>query len=539
MHNSKREHWLATGLAALCLIWLAGWLPHYLRWPWWIDLDTYAWVAQGWTVGRLPYRDVVVFNAPGQIYLFLGLGSVFGWGHTAALYAADASLLGLLCVGVCWWSRRELGKTVPGLLACVMILAYYLDQDYRNVAQRDWHGPLLAAIGLLVLQATRCRKGLILAAIAFAAACVVRPHVVLLFPAYLVSLSSRNPSQAIRLRGSLRTIVAFLAIVMLTCALAALPFVLGGALGGAGSAVKAATYGTRYAQMGKFQPLDVFAWQLGLTAPNATLREPVGWFRQVDRIKLIVVVMCSCALLFLRNCTPRVRFVRVSWVVAAISVLAYAPLHPMRHLYLAHPLRLVVAVNLALVAAWLLDTAKSSRSYLGFSLVLTLVAAMPGWPRFWDPLASAQSLSTLWQGTEPVQVPLGAADHFAPGDQRSPYTWRDYRAALAHLRSTTQRESVVFNLLRNVPFPAINGPIGRPTLLDAEGGIAFLYLVNPRHEAEFAKSVASAPAGSVVVCDFDRESFTPDLTLPILEQAVNTHYTREAQFGSIEIWRKK
>jgi len=57
-------------LITLCVVMLAGWLPHYLTWPWWADLDTLATIAQGWDAGIRPYRDVALFNFPGQIELF-------------------------------------------------------------------------------------------------------------------------------------------------------------------------------------------------------------------------------------------------------------------------------------------------------------------------------------------------------------------------------------------------------------------------------------------------------------------------------------
>ena len=70
-------------LATLCVVMLAEWLPHCLTWPWWPDLDAFAAIAQGWDAGIRPYRDVALFNFPGQIELFWLLGTSFGWGRTA------------------------------------------------------------------------------------------------------------------------------------------------------------------------------------------------------------------------------------------------------------------------------------------------------------------------------------------------------------------------------------------------------------------------------------------------------------------------
>src|SRR5262245_11397175 len=62
--------WLAVGIGAGCAGLLAGWLPHYLTWPWGRDADTFATLAQSWDAGIIPYRDIRAYNFPGTIYLF-------------------------------------------------------------------------------------------------------------------------------------------------------------------------------------------------------------------------------------------------------------------------------------------------------------------------------------------------------------------------------------------------------------------------------------------------------------------------------------
>jgi hypothetical protein len=97
----------------------------------------------------------------------------------------------------------------------------------------------------------------------------------------------------------------------------------------------------------------------------------------------------------------------------------------------------------------------------------------------------------------------------------------------------------VADLLRNVPFPAINGPAGRVSPLTAEGAIPYLWTIDPEIEPEFAQDLAKAPSGSVVVWDPDRPSFTPDLDLTKVGEVVRRQYRPEARFGAIEIWRKR
>ena len=127
---------------------LATWLPHYLGWPWWPDIDAWATIAQGWDEGIRPYRDVVIFNFPGQIYECYALGKLSGGAGPGRSTRLDAAmLLGLGAAGVAW-SRRRFGWSWPGLLGWTAALAVYLDLDYAMVAQRRLAGPFLAAIAL-------------------------------------------------------------------------------------------------------------------------------------------------------------------------------------------------------------------------------------------------------------------------------------------------------------------------------------------------------------------------------------------------------
>ena len=57
---------MSAVLAASCGLMFAGWLPHYLTWPWWPDIDSFAAIAQGWDAGIRPYRDVSIFMAHGS-----------------------------------------------------------------------------------------------------------------------------------------------------------------------------------------------------------------------------------------------------------------------------------------------------------------------------------------------------------------------------------------------------------------------------------------------------------------------------------------
>ncbi len=43
---------LAIAVAFACAIALATWIPNYLTWPWWSDLDAHASLARAWDAVR-------------------------------------------------------------------------------------------------------------------------------------------------------------------------------------------------------------------------------------------------------------------------------------------------------------------------------------------------------------------------------------------------------------------------------------------------------------------------------------------------------
>ena len=204
---------LSAVLATFCLVMLAGWLPHYLTWPWWIDIDALAAVAQEWDVGLLPYRDVAVFNFPGQIELLWLLGTSFGWGRTSPVYAADAALLLTLGLVMAAWSLRCLGRCSPGLVGYIAVLHYYLGLDYALVAQRDWHAPLLVVLGMMLVQAWPSWATSVGSGLLFGLALVIRPHVLLFAPAvaFVVAVSTlTDPMSSAPLVGARREVACCL-----------------------------------------------------------------------------------------------------------------------------------------------------------------------------------------------------------------------------------------------------------------------------------------------------------------------------------------
>ncbi len=526
--------WTAVVLV-MVLVLLAGWLPHYLTWPWWPDLDAYATIAQGWD-GRLPYRDVVMFNFPGQIELFWVLGKTLGWGRTAPIYAVDAGGLIVLGALLGGWSRRRFGASWPGLIGFVAALAYYEGLDYSLVAQRDWQGPLLAVLGLLTVQTWPGRAGRLASAPLLAAAFVIRPHVALFGPAMLLALDqdARRPGDS--WKATALALAEWSAVFGTSLVLAFSPLWASGLMGDFVRGVRKASYGSNYNAATPRTVVRHLLDQLGLLRLGDAFTSVNDFWTCLGGWSVLLVILANGLLVGVAR--PTTRRPAIVWLVTLLTMLLYEPLHPKEHVYLAHPLRLVHAINLGVLAA-LLRERTADRPALRVALpLLLLVLAVPGLPAYWDLGRSLQAIGHLGRGQEPAEIPLGAVDDFAPGDRSSPYTWDDYRKALDYLRHATRPDTLVANVLRNVPFPAINGPTGRVSPLPAESGVIWLWSVEPELEGAFIAAIEEAPRGSVVVCDPERPSFDPRIQLDRLFEAMRRQYRREASFGVIEVWRK-
>src|SRR5262249_42484811 len=153
-----------------------------------------ATMAQSWDAGIVPYRDIRAYNFPGPIYLCWVLGKLAGFGRTWTYYAVDAAALVLLGLGLAAWSRRCLGRVLPGVSAYLVFLTFYLSRDSFTVAQRDWHASLCVVLGLLVLETWPGRASRIVSALLAAAALATRPHVVVFLPALTAAVAEGVPT---------------------------------------------------------------------------------------------------------------------------------------------------------------------------------------------------------------------------------------------------------------------------------------------------------------------------------------------------------
>jgi hypothetical protein len=502
---------LTAVLVACCVLLAIAWVPHYLTWPWWADLDQFAIAAQSWDAGMLPYRDLADFDFPGPIYLFWVVGKLFGWGQTVAFNALDATMVAAYGIIMALWSRRVFGRFSPGLIGFLVFFAFYVDRDYTQVAQRDWQAPFFATLGLMAAEAWPGRRGRVASALAMAAALAFRPQAILFLPAFAsaVDEGARRSEEPF-----VRTVWALLewaALFVLGLLLAFGPLICAGIFDDFARVLSITHYGGQYNR--------VTGFRLFLMIYNG----------QVEICWGTVWLMVLLALL---ACTPVRRPAR-TWALALIGVLTYRPMSPVLHLYMWQPLTIVCAIAVAVMAAWVLLTPQLGAIGRLVLLGLLLYHSIPRVPRFASFSRSYQALGPLMQGSDPLDPPLGCKTEYTSLPGRTlVYQWADYRALLDYVRHSLPPDAKVANLFRVLPYPTINGPGGRLTPFPAAGGVIHLALVDPHLEDRFISALAESP-DAYVVWVTDVGGF------PRMAETVRRHYRPQARFGNLEVWRKR
>ncbi|WZP00009.1 hypothetical protein EP7_001626 [Isosphaeraceae bacterium EP7] len=503
-----------TAVTLLAAALLATWIPHYLTWPWWPDLDTYATMARQWELGLVPYRETIAFNFPGQIYLFRILGATVGWGRTHWIYAVDAGLLVAFGLVLAAWSKRVLGRALPGLIGYVGFLGYYLGLDISAVAQRDWHGPVLSLSGVLLAQASGSKVARLVSALLFAAGVVFRPHVVLFLPALALALDERARDPGEPLRRTIGPLLGWSIIFGLALLAAFAPLMLAGAFPDFIRGVRLAGYGGTYSRSSGGVVLAEFA-------------------RELSQPRLMVVP--ALVVLLGRAADRGMRRSTLTWLVLMGATLWYRPLCPMQHAYLDLPLRLTWAVGLAYVSALVLR-ARATPALRMATLLLMLALVLPARPANCGVRASLRAVASMMRGEEPAETPPGALALFAPG-RPDGLDWPDYRATLDHLRRSVPPDVRVANLL--MPFVGLDGPTGHPSPFTNEAGLIWLNLVHASDEPRLVADLELADESSLVVWVPVAVIGNAYFQAPELTRAVRRLYEPDRAFGRIEVWRRK
>lgn len=509
---------LAIAVAAGCLAFLATWLPHYVLWPWHRDADTFATLAHSWDAGILPYRDIRGYNFPGAIYLHWILGKVFGWGPTWPLYVVDAA--GLLGLGftLIAWSRRTLGGVLPGLASYLVFLTFYLSLGFDRVAGRDWHTGLLVAIGLMALEAWPGRASLVVSAASTAAALTIRPHAILFLPALVLAiLEDDNPPATGPPDGRpspLRRVAAWSLMLGIFTAAAFSPLILEGIADDLMRGLSIAAYG------GPYSRTDLS------TASDALVQE----FFQPE------VAIATVLLLFMLAASRgKRRRMAVTWALALGAALLYRPIHPVHHRYLAIPLNLIGSISVALSIAWLVDRRRVPAVLRAIVALILIEEVSLGRPAFCNVPGTLKAVAAIARGQGlPVEAPPGSAGWFDVANGRW-YPWADYRNVLIYLRARASPGMMVANMLREPPFPSINGPTGTLSPFLAESGICWMLYVPIDLEPEFAAALEQAD-DCLVIWYPGQHQYLSQLTLERLTSVIRAHYRPEARFGPIEVW---
>ncbi len=499
-------------VGALCLWEFLSWAPNYLTWPLWADHDVFSTAARSWDAGILPYRDLRGNNFPGTTYLFWVVGKVFGfgWAQAPGFYGIDAGLVGLFGLLLVIWSRRTLGGAMPGLIAFGSFLGYYLALDYSQAAQRDWQGPVLAVMGLLVLQASPGRGSRFVGAMLTAFGLIIRPQAVLLLPAQAFAIFSEARA---RQKSWFVALLEWGGMLAAGVVMGFLPVILGGLWPDFLASLKVVSYG------GKYNLVTASGFVFQFLKQLLPLR--------VDIVPLGVLLLGSLARAETRK-TAR------PWLIAFLGVLLYRPLSPHPHAYLTHPLMIVWAGLVAILVQTVLDGTRLPSTVRLVAVLLIAGLGLTAKPRFCNPNGSVEALGVLRTKTEAGPKPTGYANN-PDVPASSYYEWKDYRELLGYLRKNIQATTRVANCLKEVP--AITGPTGHLSAFPAES-IAWVIVVRSEDEQAFADSLRATP-DSVVVWAPSEKTIDRGHKLLILFATIEELYEPSEKFGVIEVWKRK
>jgi hypothetical protein len=494
-------------LGLVCLVQLLTWIPHYLTWPLWADHDAYATIARGWEAGVLPYRDLYCNQFPGAIYLFWILGKLAGWGGSAAIYAFDAGAMFLLGIGMVLWSQRLFGRMLPGIVGYLSFLSYYLALDYSHAAQRDWHAPLLAVLGIFILQTSRGRiLAPAVAGMAMSLAICIRPHAVLFVPVVAFQFLSEFGAG-----WNARRVVSWLLSFVLATVVWILPLAASGIL-----------------------PDFVAGVSHNNSAPDGRGLHAaaliVNVLKQFDTFSLLAVSIAVC---MIPKPDRRLATAAVVWLGALALSLLYEPISPRYHAYLRIPLHLMFAVNVAVLTHLLVTTRRIPASFKMLAFLLVLGVSCRIRPEFCTIRPSLKAAAAEVRG----KLPDGAPPGYRRGllNVAAYYPWADYRAMLNYLQPAASKHTKIANALKGDP--AVVGLLGGFSAFPAEN-ISWLRMVNRNDEGRFAQALEHEP-DSVVVWSPGEAGPDPTFTIAQIESTIRRHYEPDARFGVIEVWRRK
>ena len=460
-------------IALWCVTLLVVWIPHYLTWPWFCDQEHFAKIARSWEVGLKPYRDVVTYQFPGEIYLFWVLGKLTGWGNTVSIYALDIVLVIGLGILLVLWGLRLSGRLLPGLIGFSSFLLYYLSVRFDVAAERETQTAVLTLASLMMPSIWAGQGGRVSSAVAFGLALLIRPQVVLLLPAILLAVDSSVRPPGAPWRQSLIAVLTWGLITGLTVALGFMPLVLNGTLLDFWKNLQSmrSTYGRDVVGT---SILEILANVKPLTLPKHLLLTAalvVGllpWDRPGNATRRLFPMVLT----------------------ALVGVSFYHAISPLRIAYHATPQIVVAAMGLTFAAAQLvLDQGRPLVRLAALAALFLLFGAREK-PRALDVLTPGdrtyglrESLRILSTGELPLRPAVGFYEN--PG-----YSWEDTRATIRYLKE--QDPDVPVALLLMVNRAATASVAARTLAVPVPDGNALLMVNDPALTHRLVTALESA-----------------------------------------------
>ncbi len=448
------------------------------------------------------------------------MGKVFGWGRTAPVFAVDSAFVVVFGAVMLLWSRRRLGRFLPGAIGYASFLSYYLSLDYRNVIQKDWHGPFFMMLGLMIADGWPTRGGRIASAFCAAAAFVIRPQVVLFAPAlaFRIARGDDRPATSWSPREAALATAGWAAMAAGLAVLGFLPVWLAGTWPDFLDCVRVVAYGGSY---NTFTPTRML---------RVMINQCVEWRYIAIPASILMVASGS-------GVGPRATI--ATWLIALAGAWLYKPISPVPWPYLTHPYVIVLSINVAILIHVLLEAGIARPSLrLCVILLAMLAAGVVARPRYCGVGESRRAIDAIKRDVLPDEPPPG---YIEPGTDPgvASYPWRDYRALLTYLRQETSPRTRIANVLRDCP--ALTGPAARLPVFPAQS-IAWL-AVKPEDEVDFLAALEDAGEDTIVIWAPSEVDLDPGLRLAAAVQhlapAIRRHYEPMTKFGRIEVWRKK
>lgn len=528
--------WVATRLV-LCSIagLLALWLPNILRWPMYWDTEGFAQMAREWELGiSRPYRDVFSYNWPGQIYLCWAAGKLFGWGTPTAVHLMDVLLLASFMGCVLTWSKRCFGRLLPGAIALLGIVVFYMNCNFQLTGQRTWQSALLAAASIMTAGAFPGLRGGFASGLLLAAGMLFRPEAAVWGGGAALARIFGSYHGEFPLRSAVRSVLVFVIGVATGLLLGFMPLIHHGLmddfLQGFGMGARGQLYD---AEPGPSQTVLAIVRNF----PRYECLQPYD-----VRFFLIGLPGLWAAALWRGNPSARGRLTVWLWTVTVVSITAFNM--PFFIGYLVLPIVVAALLSIAPSLAALIDDLRRAPGAAAVLLLLLGLQLMPRLPAYCDAALAWQTTAAVLSGRAAQGVPRFHSATFTGVDGGR--KWGDFRACSSYLRHGLPRGFGVVSGLD--PFGGYAGlSFGYPSNRRTVAGTSVLLLPSlPTHVfEELLGRVVANPKTALVVTGSQVQIYAAgassstaklDRWQALIARELRSRYQPAARFGDLEVW---